>query len=222
MSFEYILRYIDLDFTQNNLATKSACEAAGLIFSDIESLFPDKIVNGISGSWSHSTGKGWTPTAPDDDKGPAILIKLCRLCDWEIELILNYEPSGVNEKGAVKIAAMLPSNHYAFFAMARDSSISEKQIDTGLYTNNGDDINTSRYQGSVEIVTTSIDWIIGLRNKNGVLQVYDDQDDAWHNYTGRQSAGRGYTASHIAIAYYKYTGANFWTSYLKSLKFKYL
>lgn len=213
---------VTFDFTGTDYDTKAECQAVGFKFSDDDIPFPDTIVNTVSGTWSHTAGKGWIASPSVDTQGPALLFPLCRSHDWELAAVITYEPTDVAEQGAIKIAAITPTNHYSFLAMASDSSAVAKSIESSLYTNDGDDTNTARHLGDPETVVTTVDWTIKMRNKNGAIQVYDDEDDTWHDYTGRQSTGISYTPSHIAIQAYKYTELTYWPAYLKSFTLTYL
>lgn len=222
MSYDNPFQCIELDFTATGLSTKAKCQAAGLIFSDDDTPFPDMIIVTVSGTWTHSSGKGWVATPGADDQGPGLLLQLYRGHDWEFESILTYAPGAVGEKGSFKFATLTPSNHWGFHADILDNNAVASELSVSLVTNDGDDTGTSRYAGNLQAISGSTDWTLKFRNKNGCIQVYDDEDDAWNDYSGRQDAGRSYSPAFIAIQPTKVGAADFMTAYLKSLKLSYI
>jgi len=217
---------LDLDFT-GVYDTKAECEALGLKFGDSNSYpFPDQLVPGYATNkaWSHSAGTGWTATLVGGEaSGGFIIVPIMRPGNWEIEIVVDYTPDNdnANQIGFIHLGYISNSNHMGAEAALLDVSTLTSTVNTYLYTNDGDDTITSRYSGAAQ---SAGDITLALRSVNGVLQIYDDQDNAWHDYEGHQTTTVSYTAgwtffgiSNVSTAPAPWTGVH-----IKSFKLTYL
>ncbi len=209
---------LDLDFTGTDYDTKAECNAIGIIFSDADTPYPTTTYVQHAGTWAHVAGNGWKPNTTDGTKGPSLLLPIARSEDWELEIIFNFSSASVNDTGQLILFAMTPSNHVAFFALTDDGSAGADQLVTSLFTNDGDDTYSSNYIGSALAGTGQR--TVKLRNLNGTYGVWDDQDDSWHDFEGRQSAGISYSPTFIGLQARK--GANTMVTFeIENLKLTY-
>jgi hypothetical protein len=213
---------INMGFTDTSFDTKAECNAYGVRFSDDAGvLFPSVVVGTISGTWTHSAGNGWQPASSADAEGPAILVPLMRPGNWELSFTVNYAPTSTAHQFALYFGYLTNSNHYGALGVIHDSNAGASELSCLLYTNDGDDTLTAQYTGTALAGT-------GLRTykfrcQNGAIQVYDEQDDAWHSFNGRQSAGVGYTAAYAFLNVIRPgTGATLSRVYLTNLTLTYL
>lgn len=210
-----------LDFTGTAFDTKAKCQTLGLRFSDDDEPFPETLLHSVSGSFSHSATAGWRPTAPVNDEGPALLLPLARPGNWELEIVLNYNPAGASDQGRVYVGYLASTNHVGAAAMFVDAWNAAYDMRASLTTNNGDDTLTTQYTGTI-LSGTGLR-TLRFRCENGAVGVWDPQGSSWHYYEGRQSAGIAYTAACAFVQFYKYDNTNpFWNVYLDSLKLTYL
>jgi len=212
---------LDLDFTGTAYNTKAKCQAVGLRFSDADTPFPSPLRYTVSGSWSHSAGNGWQPAAPTDDQGPAILVPLSRGGNWEVEVGFYYSPATAALRGRLLVGYTCGSSHLGAFGQVNDASAGAKELKWLLLTNDGDDTYSTPHIGTV-LPNPSGSYKIKFRSLRGCVSVYDDQDDAWHDYVARQSAGIAYTPAGAFLQALKAGTSTFWTVYLESLKLTYL
>lgn len=189
---------LDLDFTGTDYDTVAECEAMGLKFGDsVTYPFPDQLVPAYATDepWSHDAGTGWKVTlASGVSSGGFILVPLMRPGNWEAEVVIDFTPTNVDQVGLVNVGYISNSNHMGANAVLLDISVIASEVTTVLQTNDGDDTPTSRYTGAAQ-GTGNI--TLALRSINGVLEVYDDQDNLWHPYEGHQSTGISYTAGWV-------------------------
>lgn len=211
---------LNLDFTGTDYDTVAECNVVGLRFSDTDTPFPDTFRFSVSGTWTHSTGNGWQPASSTADEGPALIIPLCRAANWELELVINYAPTNVLHMMTLDFGYISNSNHVGACATIADAWATSSQIRASLNTNDGDDTYTAQYTGAT--LASTGERTYKFRCKNGCVSVWDEQDDAWHNYTGRQNAGLAYTAAWAFIQVRKYSSQDLCTIYLKSLILTYL
>lgn len=212
---------LDLDFTGTDYDTVAECNAVGLKFSDSDVPFPSFITGTTTGTWTHVAGQGWeaVPTGAAWE-GPAILVPLCRADNWELEIVIDFVPTNVNQKGYVVFGYLANSNNYGTMVYIVDTSVVASQLQVYMYTNDGDDTGTARYIG-VALAGTA-DRMYRFRCENTCVRVWDDQDNAWHDYEGRYNAGIAYTAAHTFIQMRNHDGTYWSDVYLKSLKLTYL
>jgi hypothetical protein len=212
---------IELDFTDTAYDTKAECNARGLRFSDAASPFPTSLRFPIGGgTWSHSTGNGWQPAAATDEQGPGILLPAVRGGNWELRVGVNYSPAGVTDKGAIQVGYLTTTNHVGAYGQIEDNDAANSEMLWKLITNDGDETYTAQYTGSTLAATGQQE--IRFRCIYGCVGVYDDEDDAWNYYEGRQTSSVAYTAAYPFIGFYKFASATFWTIYVESLKLLYL
>lgn len=214
---------LDLDFTGTDFDTKTECQAVGLRFSDSDTPFPGTLRVTIGDGWSHSAGNGWLPTSTVQNQGPGILIPLVRPGNWELEAVINYPAQAVNRTGGLGSGYIANSNHVGGFVWLVDGSAAAQRVTIQLHTNDGDDTFTNQYIGAVLVGAGARTF--RTRLKNGAISAWDPQDSAWHDYTGRQSAGIAYTAAWAFVQFYNYNNpaANPTpVMYLRSLKLTYL
>lgn len=217
--------FLEMDFTGTEYDTKAECQYRGLRFSDSDTPWPAALVGACNpgDSWTHSAGNGWQPAADDDTGGPALLIPLMRPDNWILELQWKYAPAAVTEQGLLYFGYITNSNQPGAYARIEDTSAAASQLEAHLDTNDGDDTYTERYNGAA--LAGAATRTYRFRCMHGCVSVWDDQDDAWHDYEGRygviaQIASVPYTAAWAFVQTAPPTGqtANFWTAYLAALK----
>jgi len=210
---------INIDFTGTDFDTKVKCNAVGIIFSDTNTPYPTKTYVEHAGTWTHVTSNGWKPNTTDVTKGPSLFLPVVRSENWELEIVFDFSSADVSDTGQLILFAMTASNHVPFFALASDSHGSADQLIVSLFTNSGNDTYSSVYIGSA--ITGTGQRTIKLRNLNGTYGVWDDQDDSWHNYEARQSAGISYSPAFVGLQGRK--GANTMVTFeIENLKLNYL
>ncbi len=209
---------LNLDFTGTDYDTKAECNAVGMLFSDSDTPFPTQLKNTVrlTDTWSHSAGNGWTPSPTTDNEGPALLWPLQRAGDWEayIECYLNA-PSGENVY--FNFGAVGQGLHVPFYVL--NYAFDAKHYRARLSTNDGDDTYTTRYSGTT--ITSAGTYEFYLRSINSVLQVYDDQNDSWNDYSGSYGSGVSQSPSHIFFMPYNRAGSVYGTLQLKQFKLTY-
>jgi len=210
---------LNLDFTGSDYDTKAECQAVGMRFSDSDSPFPTTLKWVASGSWGHVGGGGWVPTAPVNGQGPAMLIPVSRGANWELELVYYISGVGITmyELAVGYIAA---SNHVGASALSVDNNGAVFEYQAFLETNDGDDTYTTRHTGNT--ISAGGQYTINIRCINGAVGVWDDQDNSWHDYEGRQSTGVAYTPAYAFVQFYKNAAAAFSAIQVRNLKLTYL
>ncbi len=208
---------LDLDFTGTDYDTAAECEAIGLKLSNTVPTFPYQLQGIVSGSWSHSAGNGWRPSTSVNDQGPAMLIPLMRSSDWQLLVQLRTYSRTSSDSTYIWLGAVGPGLHLPFTVF--NYSYSSQPYRARLYTNNGDDTFTVRYDGSIKYSNPSL---LGLRFYNGVPGVYDDLANAWYDYNGPFGGYLGYPVSHLFLQAILRTGSNYHTLDVMTLSLKYL
>lgn len=184
------------DFTGIDYNTKVKCQAKGFLFSDEDTPFPDAMYGDVSGTWTYDTGVGWKAAGTVNSEGPAIVLPLIRPYNWELAVTFDYSPGEVAENVRLILGSMAPDNEYIALAFAQDNAVGASELVWLLYTNDG--------AGSVDVQFTGDalagtgERVIKLRSLNGCVSVYDNEDNVWEDYTGRQ-AGTGFNPSHVFI-----------------------
>lgn len=194
------------DFTGTMLDTKAECQAMGLRFSDDDTPFPDNIYSDIDGTWTHVESVGWKAVAGDDSKGPAILIPLIRPRDWEINITFDFAVAAVGDQVRFIVGTMMSNNDFGAVGFVQDNAAGATELTWLFYTNDGDDSITIRHTGSAFAGVGERE--VRLRAANGCLSFYDDQDDGWNDYTGRQAAGSDYTPVYLFVLVQKLGAAD--------------
>jgi len=110
-------------------------------------------------------------------------------------------PPSVNDEETLNIGVMCLGGYISFYArcrMYRDAFINQ-YYNAELWTGDGYARNfTKEYDGTG--ITSTGSYQLGLRCWNGVIAVYDDQDDSWHEYTNAfGDSGTGYGMSYGAL-----------------------
>lgn len=223
--------YVPLDFTTIEYDTKAECiqpHGPGLRFSDNDTPFPSWLRRLIAGTWTHVAATGWQPaTGVGENDGPGLLIPLLQPGQWELEVVLDYSaPAGVDDEGYCSFGYITNSNHVGACATIYDNAAGATQLIASLETNNGDDTFTTRYTGAILAGPFAGPVTYRFRCMNGCVSVWDDQDDAWHDYEDRpalvgQVAAIPYTAAWAFIQFAD-TGNQFWTIYVQSLSVNYI
>jgi hypothetical protein len=149
-----------------------------------------------------------------------MIIPLARPGDWSISIDLDLTSATASRKDNCVLGYAASSNHYGAFAFIAGATDSAIRYNAELYTNDGDDTITKQYDGAD--VTGAGVYTIKLRNYHGAISVWDDQDDAWHNYEGRQSTGIAYTAAYVFVQIYKHPDTVISDQYLSNIKLEYL
>lgn len=215
--------FLEMDFTGTEYDTKAECQYRGLRFSDDDTPWPDALIAITGpGTWTHSADNGWQPGEMDENEGPSLLIPLMRPANWILELQWKYAPADVNEQGILYFGYITNSNQPGAYARIEDTSAAASQLEAHLDTNDGDDSYTERYNGAA--LAGAATRTYRFRCMHGCISVWDDQDDAWHDYEGRygvipQMASIPYTAAWAFIQTVMPIGAAApWTAYLAGLK----
>lgn len=201
---------LDLDFTGTDYDTKAKLNNVGVRMSYSiddatgDSPFPTIISDGIpagdaNNGWTHVATKGWQPkeTAGTDYYGPAWLIPLGRCANFEVAIEIDMTASAVTDWSLIEIGYISTSGHVGAYARNHDDSVTTIKYYARLRTNDGDDTFTYRYDGT--IMTGAAIYTLKFRVANGCVSVWDDQDNAWHDYQSRQSVGVNYTAAYIFL-----------------------
>lgn len=210
---------VDIDFTGTDFDTKAKCDDIDIRFSDADTPYPTTTYVQHAGTWAHVTGNGWKPNTTDGTKGPSLIIPLARPENWELEVVFDYSSALDADTGRLILFALTSSNHVAFFGMSEDNNVGGDSLQCSLFSNNGTDVFTSRYAGGVLAGTGQR--TIKIRNLNGTYGVWDDDDDAWHDYEGHQSAGVSYAPAFLGIQATKGTN-NMVTFEIENFKLTYL
>ena len=215
--------FLEMDFTGTDYDTLAECNYRGLRFSDSDTPWPTTLRYTSGGTWAHSAGNGWRPTAADDEVGPALLIPLLRPANWILEVKWKYAPAAVTEQGILVFGYITNSNQPGAYARIEDINAAVTELSAHLDTNDGDDTYTERYNGVA--LAGAATRTYRFRCMHGCVSVWDDQDDAWHDYVGRygiipQAASIPYTAAWAFLQTVPPADqiANFWTAYLSALK----
>ena len=152
-----------------------------------------------------------------------MLIPLVRPGNWQIECTLDYTPDNVNQEGILALGYISNSNHMGACGSLADESAIASEVEAWIETNDGEDTLTNRYTGAVQGVG---DIVLGFRSVNGVIEVYDDDDNAWHSYEGHPTTTVSYTAGWAFLQFYNLGGfgsSDPWTGvHIKSLTLTYL
>ena len=118
---------ITLDFTSTDYDTKAECTAAvGMKFSDSDTPFPTKFWSTTSGSWSHSASNGWSPSSTITNQGPGILFPLNRDSNFEIDVVITYDPSLATDQAAYEMGFMNPLQTWLCIARWQAASTSNE------------------------------------------------------------------------------------------------
>jgi len=149
-----------------------------------------------------------------------MLIPICRPGGWELKLVVDYQAANVAHKIAIVFGYITNSGHIGAYTTLYDADDGNTELVCGLRTNDGDDTFTARYDGAALAGTGSRTY--AFRQQNGCLRAYDEQDDAWHDYTGRQVAGISYTAAWAFVQVYKLGASVLSAAYIANLKLTYL
>lgn len=210
-----------LDFTGTLFDTVDKCHRVGLRFSDVDSPFPTRVTwNAPTGSWSHAAGRGWQPFSSTASAGPAIVFPLAQGHEWEMTIVVDYRDVSLTTRSHVELAYMSNSGHTGAIGALVSSNAAQKQVQVGLYTNDGDDTYTSRYAGAQQPGADT--YTLKFRNKSGTVGVYDPEDDDWHNYQARGAAGISYNAALGAIQVRQVSTTALDEIFIASLKLRYL
>jgi hypothetical protein len=209
-----------LDLTGTGYDTKAELQALDVRFSDADTPFPATLYGALVGTWSHAAGLGWQPATVVEDAGPGLLLPLMRPANWELAVGLNYPADPSNPQFALAAGYLAGSNHCGAAALIRDASATSQALRATLETNDGDDTYTVRYQAAATLGPGS--WTYKFRCFSGAVSVWDDYDDGWRDYAGRQTVGHGFTPAYAFVQFLKAGGATFPTCYLTNLALTYL
>ena len=215
--------FLEMDFTGTDYDTFEKCQYRGLRFSGEDTPWPFTLVYPVSGSWLYSAGNGWQAVPNNEEMGPALLIPLLRPANWILEIKWKYAAAAITEQGILAFGYIANSNQPGAYARIEDLDAAATEMDAHLDTNNGNDTYTEQYNGAS--LAGSATRTYRFRCMHGTVGVWDDQDDAWHDYLGRygvipEMASIPYTAAWAFLqSVPPYDQApNFWTAYLSSLK----
>lgn len=210
-----------LDFRTTKFDTKAKTVPYGLAWSDSTTPFAGSLVWPIAGgTWAHIAGRGWQPAILVDGCGPAIIIPLQRPARWQLLVDVEYAPTSVGEEFRCAVGYYTSSNHVGAYGELTDSTPLSSVVAANLYTNNGNDVFTSRFGGAM--TPGAGQRRVGFRCQNGCVEVWDVTSSAWRSYTGRPSAGLSYTAAGAFIQFYKFSGVALPPLYVAWLQLTYL
>jgi hypothetical protein len=199
-----------------------------LRFSDLDTPFPASLIVAypVSGTWVHVAGRGWHGVPAVEGEGPALLIPLLRPANWEIEVDLDYgTPGGITDEGIFVFGYCTSSNHVGAYGQIEDLNVAATSLTERLYTNDGAPGGyTQRYAGAA--LAGAAVRTYSFRCMNGCVGVWDDVDNLWHDYEGKQCAEDegAWTAVYafLQFPYFPYANAGvFWTIYLRRLQIIY-
>jgi hypothetical protein len=193
---------LDLDFKGPDHNSKPKCQVLGLRFSDLDAPFPEPlgilaIDSGATSDWVHVAATGWRADSTTNYDGPAFLVPLAKPGSFELEIGLDYQPSDVSHKIYIDIGWLTQSNHIGSYVRIRDEDLAASELEGILRTNLGNDTFSDRHTGSALAGTG--DRTYKIRALNGTVGWWDDQDNAWHNYTGSWGAFQGYTPAYVFL-----------------------
>lgn len=210
----------NLDLTGTDYDTDAELQAIGIKLSDADSPFPSSLYYTIGGSWSHSAGNGWQPASAVGSQGPGLLIPLMRPGNWKIDLAFNLRDDANANGYILSLGYIAGGNHVGACSVSVDGSATSVNYRAYMYTNDGDDTFTAQYTGAV--LSGAASRTISFAHFNGCVGVWDDQDDAWHWYAGRQNAGHAYTPHCVFIQIIKNGLMTLSTMYLSQITVTYL
>lgn len=212
--------YFDFINVEN---TKSKCQEKGLLFSDTSSLFIpswtlDAATRTFNGTWANVAGEGWLPTIAGVNYNSAGFMIIIKQSDFIVTLEIKYAPTNVNERIVINANVLTETNHASAVSSIYDTSIAASQLICGLYSNDGDDTLTARYTGAV-LAGAGVR-TYKLKHQNGCISLWDEQDDAWHDYEGH-SASKSYAVKYLLVSV-RVLDANIPPLYYRSLRIQYL
>lgn len=197
---------LDVNFTGTDYDTKAKCQAIGIRFSDDDTPFPDTLLAAYAtGTWAHVASTGWLAASTTDEQGPALVIPIMRPGNWYALLYFTTVGSPVLDMSRVEVGGITATNQVVGYGEARDPSTISRQYYARLFSNDGDDTFTERFLGSVEN-NLSLERI-GFRCQNGCIGVFDEDDNTWDYWEGRNAVGVAYTPSNAFIQVRKITGS---------------
>lgn len=211
---------LDLDFTGVDYDTKVKCQEVGLKFSDDDTPFPTTLIDATSGTWAHSAGNGWQPASSVDDEGPALIIPIVRPGNWYLWIEYIQAAASGPDKSRVEVGAIAATNHVVGYAEARDDNSSWRAYNAHLFSNDGDDTFTERFSGS-NMGNPAYTLDIAFRCQNGCISVWDNDDNVWEVYEGRNAVGVSFTPAYAFLQIRKIVGATLNTTYVERLLLRY-
>lgn len=208
-----------LDFRGTDYDTKVKCQAAGVRFSDDDVPFPDTLLAAYTtGTWTHSTGNGWEVATTTDEQGPGLVIPIVRPGNWYAEL--RFDIGGlITTNSRVEIGGLTATNHVVGYGESRNHGTLSHQAYAYLFSNDGDDTFTERFVGSPLNNPGYV--LLRFRCQNGCIGVFDDDDNVWEWYEGRNAVGVAYTPAYAFVQVRKITGVAMATIRLEWLKIVY-
>jgi len=214
------------DFTGTQYNTKAKCNAAGIYFHDDGGYYPTSFgIAGFtvqSGTWTHSAGNGWIASSIGESQNADFIIRLTKQ-NFQVDLEFDYEESGAaNERGYMRICCITDSNHIGFGGQAYDENddAGAPQLVWNLWTNDGDDTLTNKYTGAA-LAGTGVRYL-KVKSVNGVISIYDDQNDSWNDYEGHQDVGRSYTYNYVGFFNYKTAAKALAPIYIRKIDITYI
>jgi hypothetical protein len=125
--------------------------------------------------------------------------------NWYALLYFTTVGSPVLDMSRVEVGGITATNQVVGYGEARDPSTISRQYYARLFSNDGDDTFTERFLGSVEN-NLSVERI-GFRCQNGCIGVFDEDDNTWDYWEGRNAVGVAYTPANAFIQVRKITGS---------------
>jgi len=219
----YIPQPKNLSFDFINTETiKGACKAKGLVFNDDTTRFPTNLYFGatapVVGTWANVAGEGWLPTIAGVNLNTGAFIIPIKSPDYILTLEFKYDVTHINNRGGVIIGELTESNHIPIMANIYDASTTLTQLQSYMYSNNGNDAFSLQYTGTA-LAGTGVR-TYKLKKQNGCVSLYDAQDSAWHNYEGHQGLKSYMSKYHIVFM--RIYDANIASFYFRSLTIEYI
>jgi len=184
----------DIDFSGSTADTPAEMLDLG-IYMSAESGHPtflgdygfDSGNNVTTSHWQYITSTGWAVDGWSTQRQVSVMSwPLNRGDNWQILVDFDVAaPPSNNDEETLHIGVMGLGGYVSFYARCRmfKDAFLNQYYNAELWTNDGDASFSKEYDGTA--LTSTGSYQLGLRCWNGVIAVYDDQDDSWHEYTGR-------------------------------------
>jgi hypothetical protein len=190
----------------------------GIRFSDSSTPFPDYLRTQHIGSWSHVVSTGWLATTTTDERGPGMTIPIVRPGNWYAEARFTIG-GAITTNSRVEVGALTATNHVVGYGESRNPGTLSHQAYAYLFSNDGDDTFTQRFSGSPLNNPGYV--ILRFRCQDGCIGVYDDEDNVWEWYEGRNATGVSYTPAYAFFQVQKVSGVAMATIHITELKIVY-
>ncbi len=208
----------NLDLTSSDYNTVAEIQDLGIAMSDDDTPMYSRTLGARWGSgsptawsvdfgeaaWTYSSGWQTDWSGLTKPGGVAMMWPLNRQGNWSCEI--SYTIGTVSAETSVCIVGLSPGGGGAgVMASSLAGTISQQYRAYGSHdVVSGDalDDDTYRFADDGTSIPSGSSFTLGLRIYNNVIQIYDDQSDAWENWSNGTNTGVGFNISDIAIVIY--------------------